>query len=199
MQPIHLQACIFSNIVTLQVYDEIDNKPGNLLNEEVVSVKRAGTNVFAFIKFNKSVLVNQHFYIGWEQPSNGRLAIGLDRSVDNVSKLFGNNTGVWLTPSNVRGTLMIRPVFGDGDIVTNVEETSLEHISIYPNPVSNSFTITATVEMVAIYTGTGTPISFSSMQQDNRTAVTLNHAPAGLAVAQFRVGSRLVTRKILVR
>lgn len=187
-----------SNIMNFQVYDDINGQPGNLLLDEVVPVQRPGVNVFQTIPLQSAVYVPSVFYIGWEQPANGTITIGLDRSADHADKLFSNSNGVWLPPSNVYGAVMMRPIFGTGEITTEIETPELE-VSIFPNPVENHFTINQPSTVLNIRTVNGQALAFSQEQYNDHTDVQLLNRHQGLAVLQLLVGNKVITRKIVIR
>lgn len=187
-----------SNIMDLLVYNDSDGQPNTLLAEEVVPVKRIGVDVFHKITLKNAVIVPKNFYIGWRQPNNGTITIGLDRSADHTDKLFSNSNGTWINPSNVTGTVMIRPIFGKGNVTTSVATTEKE-ISIFPNPVQQSFTINQAAEVVHITTVNGQVLSFTQHREADRTIVTLHQTLSGLAIVQLRVNGKLITRKIVLR
>lgn len=187
-----------SNIVDVQIYDEVDGKPGNLLSDEVVSVQRPGVNVFHKIQFKNAVLVPPAFYIGWEQPSNGTITIGLDRSADNSDKLFSNSNGTWLPPSNVYGSVMIRPIFGKGEITVGLESPEL-NVTIFPNPVETVFTINHRATVISIHAINGQWLPFTQDQEEDQTIVHLQHASTGLAIVKMLINNKVFTQKIVIR
>lgn len=68
--------------------------------------------------------------------------VGLDRNTDSRSKAFYRVDGQWYQ-SNIKGSLMIRPVFGDRIPVVGIEDTPLPVLafSIGPNPASESISL----------------------------------------------------------
>lgn len=187
-----------SNIMDFLVYNDSDGQPNTLLAEEVVPVKRIGVDVFHKITLKNAVIVPKNFYIGWRQPNNATITIGLDRSADHTDKLFSNSNGTWINPSNVTGTVMIRPIFGKGNVTTSVATTEKE-ISIFPNPVQQSFTINQAAEVVHITTVNGQALSYTQQREADRTIVTLHQTSSGLAIVQLRVDGKLIARKIVLR
>lgn len=81
------------------------------------------------------------FYIGWEQTTNDRMTVGYDRNNDSSSKIFFNTGNQWLQwepPADETGSLMLRPVFGEADIVTSLENDISKSFKVYPNPTSDN-------------------------------------------------------------
>lgn len=187
-----------SSIMNFQVYDDLNGQPGNLLADEVVSVQRPGVNIFHTIPLKNAVYVPSVFYVGWEQPANGSITIGLDRSVDHADKLFSNSNGVWLPPSNVFGAVMMRPIFGTGEITTGIPTTELS-LSIFPNPVESYFTLNQRATVLSIRTINGQTLHFTQEQYSDHTDVQLHQRNTGLAILQLLIGNKVITRKILIR
>ncbi len=186
-----------STIVDLLIFADNGGIPGTLLAEEVISVRRPGLNIFHKVKLRNAVLVPQRFYIGWRQPANGAVSIGLDRGADNTDKLFANLNGGWIPTSNVRGTPMIRPVFGKGEITTSLPER-LSSLELYPNPATNTFSIKGMVDVISIHTINGQEINFTTQQTFEDTQISLTQHMRGLALVKMKVGNEIVVKKILL-
>lgn len=96
---------------------------------------------FQFYKFTRPVMLSGSFYIGLVQQSNGLINIGFDASIDNSQYNFYNVNGSW-QPSEMSGSLMIRPVVGPSYYIGVDEfEVSAIGLQLYPNPVSNILSI----------------------------------------------------------
>lgn len=96
---------------------------------------------FHYYRFDHSVMLAGAFYIGIMQQSNGLINIGFDTSIDNSQYNFYNVNGSW-QPSEMQGSLMIRPVVGPSYYIGLEEpETSTNDLILYPNPVSNTLHI----------------------------------------------------------
>ena len=118
-----------------------NGKPGAVLYSiPSFAVQRKGLNTFQRIRILEPFLVDSRFYIGWKAPVGPTLKVGLDLSNDTHDKIFVNTNGQWVQDADVSGSLMIRPVFGSGEIVTGVEADETE-ISVYPNPTAGEFYI----------------------------------------------------------
>jgi len=187
-----------SSIVDFLVYSDNAGAPDSLLADEVVPVRRPGLDTLYKITLHNPVVVSKNFFIGWRQPINGTVAIGLDKSSDNSDKIFTNSNGVWLANTSVTGTLMMRPIFGKGDIITGIE-THNSKISIFPNPVESTFIISQPVYVQNIYTITGQAITYSYQIENNQTVVTLQQPVHGLVIVILRLGNELISKKILIR
>ena len=96
---------------------------------------------FHYYPFDKVIAFAGSFFIGLVQQGSGLINIGFDSSVDNSEYAFYNTNGAWL-PTEMRGTLMIRPVVGSSYYIGVEEnESQTESIKLYPNPASNTLNI----------------------------------------------------------
>lgn len=130
----------------LNVWNDNNGEPGEIIYSEN-SLKPLWENglyeFYPYMFADTTIIVSGTFYVGWQQQAGGNLNIGLDSNNDNGDKIFFSNDNNW-TPSDVAGSLMIRPIVGP-DMVLDVEEkpaiNTLETVKIYPNPAGNSFRV----------------------------------------------------------
>ena len=89
-------------------------------------------NKFHYYKLEQSINLTDTFFVGWTQTSDDMLNIGFDYNNIANDKLYYNIGGQW-TQSEIKGALMIRPVFGKATESKDVGK----RIAVTPNPVSN--------------------------------------------------------------
>jgi hypothetical protein len=90
-----------------------------------------------------------NFWVGWVQHSSASLGIPVGFDLQNACECnFSNINGVWKAfPSSLKGSLMIRPVFGKTapkNTINKTLNTSLaisEVLKIYPNPGPGVFNL----------------------------------------------------------
>lgn len=183
--------------------DDVNNPgfPGDQLLSIRRSVQRKGLNEFQRIEFLPALLIDQgRFYVGWRHPQQGRALVGLDMDNDTGDRIFVNTTGSWYVNEDVRGSLMIRPVFGSGDIDTTVGiDDEVSTPEPYPNPATGVFYFNGLVTDVAIFSMAGQEISAEVVSGPEKTQVRLHQATPGLYVVRYRIGHRLHTRKLIIR
>lgn len=135
----------------LAVWDNNNGKPGNLIYkdtwERTPIVK--SRNEFAYYTLDSGIRVNETFFIGWEQSSDGFLNIGYDLNSTNGQRfLFYNINGTWEqsgSSGNVRpGSLMLRPIMRTQKSSTVSAPIIKDNtgISVFPNPATDDLTIT---------------------------------------------------------
>ncbi|MBT1698350.1 T9SS type A sorting domain-containing protein [Fulvivirgaceae bacterium PWU4] len=163
------------------------------------SVSRKKLNEFQRVAFLPAILIDQRkFYIGWKQPSVGKMLVGLDISNDTGDKVFVNVNGTWKKNNRVHGSLMVRPIFGSGLVETQVgTEEVATPFSVFPNPSRGSFYIEGPLDHLEILSITGQRVSFESVHESDRTLVQLNQ-PAGLYLLRCTKGTVTKTHKIIV-
>ncbi|MBP6533095.1 MAG: hypothetical protein KA285_07405, partial [Bacteroidia bacterium] len=121
-----------------------DLKPGT--NESI--------NGFKTFIFDTAIVVDPGVvYIGIEQNEpTVQYGIGLDRNTDSRTKMFYHIDGFW-NQSNVKGSWMIRPIFGARYPFTiGVDEVNNNfEFNLYPNPATDEITIQLPFEKKSKY------------------------------------------------
>ncbi|HZI24490.1 MAG TPA: T9SS type A sorting domain-containing protein, partial [Chryseolinea sp.] len=185
-------------IVDFAVYNDIDGLPGiPIYTLPSYSISRNGTK-FKKIRFGEPFLVKDKFYIGWKAPVGGAFKIGLDTNNDSGSKLFVNTNGFWLQSTDVVGSVMIRPVFGVGDIITGIPEEELQS-QIFPNPNDGNFFVPREFKIIQISNLAGQAVSYSVQEYGENQKVNLSNASAGLYILRLQKNEQLFSSKIVIR
>jgi hypothetical protein len=138
---------VSSNIFLLTVWNDNNGKPGSVIYEDDVFFPRNpqygdNENVFItyYFKDTMKVAVGTKFHIGWRQLDAVRLNAGLDRNIDNSSKIRYSVDGgfTWLS-SPFTGSAMIRPVFSTAldTTLAYIDFIETKDIILYPNPTSD--------------------------------------------------------------
>lgn len=184
--------------VDFTVYNDNGGLPGTpLYTIPSFSVQRKGANVFQTIKIVEPFLVEGRFYVGWKAPVGGTLKVGLDYNSFSGDQIFVNTNGTWAGTSDITGSLMIRPVFGKGDVVVGVEETS--DVGVYPNPSTGSFTIADPFDTLSVFNAMGQPVSFDLYRNENEQQITLRQPASGLYILHMTRGNKHRTAKVIVK
>lgn len=195
----------FASTVTFYVWNNHNGRPGDLLLEEVITVQRSNNNMFVATDFKPAAIVQDTFFIGWQQPSSGRVLIGLDASNDTGEHIYINNAGLlnpntWTQNVLIKGSLMIRPRFGLGDTQTSTESGGHNRVLIYPNPNRGEFFIDGEVTRIQILTTSGYPIAFDAFQEaENKTRIRMTHTLPGLYLVRYFDGDSFQSRKIIIQ
>lgn len=185
--------------ITFYIFHDDDGKPGEVW-ETIPSqrIARNAINEFQTIRWRPAILMNEpRFYIGWKQPVAGKALVGLDIDNDTGDRIFVNTTTTWYQNQVIRGSLMIRPIFGSGEVDTTVGIEDDPGFSFYPNPNTGSFWVDGQFDTLTILNVTGTPVSYQAEKADDRTYVTIDK-PAGLYILQFARNQVITTRKMVI-
>ncbi len=184
--------------VDFTIYADDGGKPGDVLYTiPSYLIKPTGINVFQLVPIREIVLVGTTYYIGWKAPVNGSVVVGLDVSNNTGDKMIVYTNGQWDVNDAVEGSIMLRPRFGEADVVTGIadEEKSLQ---IFPNPSKGEFYIKGKYDRMEIITVTGQSIPFTSNQESDNTRITILSPTSGLYVLKIIKGNALQTRKIVI-
>ena len=135
-----------SNLRTfdLMVWSDNNGIPGNAfyIQEEMAVTQGEGINGFYTYILNDPQPVNGYFYVGWRQRSETFLNAGFDINTLNGGKQFYWLNGNW-NQSQVKGTLMIRPVVGTAFRTSSVNDVIVKNstLKIWPNPAKDHINI----------------------------------------------------------
>lgn len=125
----------------LMVWDDNSGIPGNTLYSKEEVMVEQGEMINGFYTYNipEGVMVKGTFYVGWRQRSESFLNAGFDVNTPHSGKQFYWLNGEW-RPSQVQGSIMIRPVVGDPLRITSINDTYYRNkslISLWPNPATD--------------------------------------------------------------
>lgn len=142
------------------VWNDNNGKPGNeyyrLKNQRPIWDEEE-IYKFAYYPFDEVKKVNGTIYVGIMQHSRESINIGFDTSTDNQQYNFFETGGGWEN-SIMKGSLMIRPVFGN-DYIVNEEIKTVNKLGLYPVPSKNVINISElpaqSCEEVLIFDMTG--------------------------------------------
>jgi hypothetical protein len=199
------------NDTTLSYYFKLavwaDNKgqPGKILDIEAnddFTPKRARLNQFYNYALSSPVPVSGKFYVGWVQVTatlpDYFLNVGFDLNTNNQQNLFFNVAGVW-QPSQMKGSLMMRPILGWFEpTILAVKTLTQSSFRVYPNPASDYITIDGVTgssgmpASVSLYNITGKLVLSTTLRENT---VNVSNLPDGLYI--LKVNSTV--QKILIQ
>jgi hypothetical protein len=183
--------------VDLTIYNDIDGKPGNVIaTRRGYTIQRKELNEFSRIVISP-IEVTDVFYIGWTEPASGKIKVGLDYSNDTGDKIFVKIGSTWSQNTEVQGSLMIRPFFGAGELVTGVTDEK-EVLAYYPNPNDGTFYIQGKYDHLQIINVTGQLIPHQSEDAGETKKITMQSIP-GLYFIQIRKGKTEKTGKLIIK
>ena len=97
---------------------------------------------FTYVPFESPIPVEGRIYVGFVQQGEERIHIGLDKSTNtNLDYVWFKFPSTTWTPSEIQGSLMIRPVLRAGkNVATSTREVMREVVlpRLFPNPGSGT-------------------------------------------------------------
>lgn len=146
------------------------------------------------------------YYVGIQQQVAAGITVGFDKNNDYHSALYFDSGNGW-QQSNIKGSLMIRPVFGDIIIPPmSVSENNFQNksnqIVIFPNPSSNEFTIKHTNHFestVILYNNLGQIILQEPLDSNNQNFSTVN-IDSGIYLVVIKSNKAIIhTQRLIIQ
>jgi hypothetical protein len=191
-----------SQVIQLQIFKDLENTLSSTLHTQTITVQRSAQDNFsAPIKLSRFVGVSGSFYVGWKQNTATVIPVGLDKNTDSGDNIYFNTNGVWEQNKNVRGSLMIRPIFGKGEFSTFVgidEQTSFSK-KLYPNPNQGTFILPLQAQELKVFDITGRTIPFTEENLGEEKSIQLSSVPTGVYIIRYRMNGINYAEKIIVR
>lgn len=192
-----------NQVIQFQILKALTNSPSDILYSQSIPIQRNTLNKFWRIPLiDLPAGVKGKFYIGWKQNSSAVIAVGLDKNTESGNKIFANINGSWEQNINLKGSLMIRPVFGKGngagEEVTGVDDEIFQ-TSIYPNPSQGVFYISTIADQAEVIDLTGRRMAIEAERVNDQTQITLLRPEQGIYLLKIYQSNRWVTRKIIIR
>lgn len=189
-----------TQLVQFQIWRELSNSAADIVYSLNVPIQRRGQNKFWRVMIvDEPPAVLDRFYIGWKQLSSATIAVGLDKNTDSSDKIFVNLNGTWVQNTTLKGSLMIRPIMGEGEDVISGIDDEVVSIHAFPNPSTGTFYLSSVVEQVELIDMTGRKASISTEQENDRTRVTLLSPAAGIYLLRTFQQHQWVVQKVLVK
>ncbi|HNP19842.1 MAG TPA: T9SS type A sorting domain-containing protein [Fulvivirga sp.] len=177
-------------------------EPGKVLYKETVSILRDTLqNKFIRYKLGIPLPLADTFFLGYRQTDVGDLFVGYDVNTDSRSKFFINVDTEWKqkTSDELRGSFMIRPVFGKPDttdLVTSVDQRELK-FKVYPNPNNGIFYAEGDYQSYALYNVQGILIGQGKHDGTDRQLISLADRPKGLYIIRLKANKTIKTFKLI--
>lgn len=160
------------------------------------------TNQFAHYLLDTTLILSETFYVGWIQPGAGKVNIGFDMNFDSSDKIFYNIDGNWYN-TIYKGSLMLRPMFGDTiidytAIKTVSKKTQPLNLSLYPNPCTDILYIKNIIQgeyNYEIYTATGCLIQQNKLK--TMATIAVNHLPKGIYILKLYNSETQITKQFI--
>ena len=191
--------------IRLIVWETLTDSLGNevVLRSEQAQASSVGfLDSFTRFELSSPVVVEDTFYVGYEQQGETFLAVGFDKNNDTSDKIFFNVAGAWDQNEELAGSLMMRPVFDRErkDIVLSVEDNKFEKepLRIYPNPTTGFFRVSQPFDQLLISDIRGQQLHTIPGSSTANDSIQLN-LPMGIYLLRFMVDGESISRKLIIR
>lgn len=189
-----------SQTIQLSIWKDLLNNPSSLLYQKTIPVNRSDQDKFVppYV-LERAVGVKGTFYIGWRQTTSTVIAVGLDKNTESGDNMYYNINGTWQKNTDVKGSLMMRPVFGKNNgVVTGVEEAAVEQMA-YPNPNHGVFYIAKDASNISLFDITGKPVDFILEDLGELKKLDVQHAAPGIYIIRSIQHNQVKVQKIRVQ
>lgn len=173
-----------------------------LLHSQLIFIQASDTlDEFFHFPLSKPLLVSDSVFIGIQQTGMVPIVIGLDKNSDSGDMIFFNTSGVWEANTGVRGSLMLRPVFGSTeDVITGLPDPPLhQRLAIYPNPLTGSrVSIMGTPDLLGIniFDMQGREVHFKFDKY--LKVIEFSHQPGGIYILQLHTSKFTQIEKLIL-
>lgn len=145
------------------------------------------------------------YYVGFEQfNATGTITVGFDKNYDHSSNMYYNTGGTWYQ-SSIKGSIMMRPVFGKKvpkPVGLAEQSAKLEkNFLVYPNPCREEFTIRGPENETASYRllHISGQLVGSGLLSGSETTLNTGHLASGVYLLQLNQGDQTVqTQKLII-
>jgi hypothetical protein len=184
--------------IDLIVWSHLDGFADSELYRQPFTIQANGINELKTYELLKPLAVEDTFYIGFQQSTNEFIPVGLDKNSDSGENIFYNVNGVWQANTELIGSLMMRPVFGKGGVITPIN-SEIPGINIYPNPTDGNFTVTGNPAEVNIYDFSGRKMKATFIATSSGVAVSAIGYKQGIYLVEVITPSQRIIQKLIFR
>jgi hypothetical protein len=169
--------------IQLFVLNALTGSESDYLTRLTYSIKRDSLNTFRRIPLGVSVTVKDKFYIGWRINSEVEIAVGLDKNTDSGDKIFVNTAGTWQQNTKIKGSLLLRPVFGE-PIISGIDEYTMP-ATVYPIPTRGVFYLPTSAEQIQLFNVTGQEVKFEVNKLFDKKEIAIQSPSPGLFLVRY--------------
>ena len=156
----------------LCIWADNNGVPGELLYYATSEEQQYEDGLYQFVRYPinpenivsgaENLIVGKTFFVGWEQPNDVLLNVGMDLNTELHNTLYYNVGFQWELSSQT-GALLIRPTFRDSDNNTSIAQPN-NSISIYPTIARSFIQVepSSQVASVCLYTMQGLKLTEST-------------------------------------
>jgi len=194
--------------ITLFVWRDLDKEGEEVILTEAEFTVRKPARINEFSSYQlPSAIVNDTFYIGYQQSTTDFLAVGLDKNTNSGDKIYFNVTGSWQKNEEIQGSLMMRPRF-ENDAIVGIEDElpplpddrKSFSLTVYPNPNTGQFQVKGAFTDLVIRDILGKKIAYTHTKINTGLhEIFLNTPRPGIYLVSFTTKFGVESYKVLVR
>ena len=184
----------YTQNIELVIYKKIDNESTKLRSQNVdISYDNNNFNTY---KLDNPLIVEDTFYIGFKQFESNFLSVGLDKNNNTSDKIFYKIDNQWEQNDIIKGSLMIRPIFKNSDLVISGinKETQPKSIIIFPNPSNGIFFLSKKVEKLKVLDSRGSIL----LSDENTDEINLSKSYKGIYYLIIIDEKNQITKKLII-
>ena len=193
---------IEKSVFFLKVWADDNGKPGKVLySKPELAAYSTGIQPFTRYKIKDMIKLSGTFYIGYQQINgfSRSIRLGYDANTEHQDKLFyDNNRGYgWSQVRNLKGTLMIRPVFRDKAINTQKRVDTEFRMEMRPNPCTDILYFNGdddVFEWIDIYHTSGNRVRL----EYNTNKVDVSNLMPGIYIVKAFKDNKIFTEKLSI-
>ena len=184
----------YTQNIELVIYKKIDNESTKLRSQNVGI--NYDNNNFNTYKLDNPLIVEDTFYIGFKQFQSNFLSVGLDKNNNTSDKIFYKIDNQWEQNDIIKGSLMIRPIFKNSDLVISGinEKTQPKSIIIFPNPSNGIFYLSKKVEKLKVLDSRGSIL----LSDENTDEINLSRYSKGIYYLIIMDEKNQITKKLII-
>jgi hypothetical protein len=180
--------------IEIKVWSNLSDQ--GVLRQRPAVIEATGRNTFQRFALGTPIIVQDTFYIGFEQFTNNYIGVGFDRNnTAGSSFIYSFTDEVWKQNDRVSGSLMIRPVFRSAsDFILGNEREPIKEVVIYPNPSIGHFSLDGAYEEIYVFDLYGRVV-YHSTTKPVHDASSLE---PGIYFVRVQAGDQITTKKLLL-
>lgn len=188
--------------IEIKVWKQGIDGPGAELVSQSFSVLRPSDigDLRAYL-LDSPVVVQDTFFIGFQQATNEFLAVGLDKQTDSGSQMHFNVTGSWQRNVFVKGSFLMRPRFDKAIAEALPGEVSGEAstVNVFPNPSEGRYFISGQVDRIQVLNRQGQERHVPWQKIENGAWVDLSTQQKGIYLLRIWRGNQPQTRRVILK
>ena len=180
--------------IELVIYDNLFDIENKLMSMNTsISYNDSIFNIFTL---NTPLIVKDSIFIGYRQYEDNFLTVGLDKNNNMSNKIYYKVDGKWNKNNIVKGSIMIRPIFGKSDFkLVKIENNNMSNnVILFPNPSKGIIHINKKLEFLEVFSNKGE----SLFTLHNVDKINLSDYGKGLFIIRYQINNKYYSKNIVI-